>query len=256
MKQKPTQTAAILLATIVAVLFWKHFDHREIDSQQVILSTPKQADSNAGINPATIFAQRINQITSPNSSQENQTPPSTNNYTITHSNVVVKVVTVDGPMESLIGTAQYELLAKNDFDDSVKYEPYLTRIRDLIESERPGSGRLYSAIRIVYETRVDVLDMRHKLFDLEFTSNATIGQIQSDSNLTEEEKKSRIQDAINNMNAQRMAYDVEARDNSNRLLRHMKTLVGELSEATLERFSAFEPRFSPGRLSPATAAHP
>ena len=153
-------------------------------------------------------------------------------------------------MEYLIGTEQYELLAKNDYDSNVEFEKHLKKIRDLIESERPGSGRLYSAVRIVYETRADVMDMRHKLFDLEFTSSARIGQIQGDSGLSAEEKKTQIQTEINDINAQRMAYDVEAKNDYDRFLRHMKSLVGELSEATLERFYAFEPRFSPPRLRP------
>lgn len=94
------------------------------------------------------------------------------------------------------------------------------------------------------------MDMRHKLFDLEFTSSARIGQLQGDSGLSPEEKKNQIQTEINDINAQRMAYDVEAKNNSDRFLRHMRSLVGELSEATLERFCAFEPRFSPQRFRP------
>ena len=53
-------------------------------------------------------------------------------------------------MEYLIGTEQYELLAKHDYDSNIEFEKHLKKIRDLIESERPGSGRLYSAVRIVY----------------------------------------------------------------------------------------------------------
>jgi hypothetical protein len=153
-------------------------------------------------------------------------------------------------MEYLIGTDQYELLAKHDYDSNVEFEVQLRKIRDLIEAERPDSGRLYSAVRIVYETRADVMDMRRKLFDLEFTSSARIGRIQGDPYFSSEEKKKQIQTEINDINAQRMAYDVEAKNDNDRFLRHMKSLVGELSEATLERFCAFEPRFSPQRFRP------
>ena len=98
--------------------------------------------------------------------------------------------------------------------------------------------------------RADVMDMRHNLFDLEFSSNVRIGQIQADSSLSPEEKQNRVRTEINEINAQRMAYDVEAKNDYDRFLRHIKSLVGELNEATLERFYAFEPRFSPQRFRP------
>ena len=249
MNRQQLTIATLLIAGLTIILSWNAIWHREeIDHDQ-------SNDSEEGQLAFQLSQKSTNAHLKKSIFKSFSTiPPSsqivreTNHYTVIHSNIFINTVTVDGPMEYLIGTDQYELLAKNDYDSNVVFETHLRKIRDSIEAERPGSGRLYSAVRIVYETRADVMDMRHKLFDLEFTSSARIGRIQGNSSLSDEEKKNQIQTEINDINAQRMAYDLEAKNDYDRFLRHMKTLVGELSEATLERFYAFEPRFSPQRF--------
>jgi hypothetical protein len=178
------------------------------------------------------------------------TPGSTNSYTFVHSNIIVSTVSIESPMEKWIGTDQYELLAKSDYESNVESEPYLRKIHDLIESERPGSERLYSAIRMVYEMRADVLEKRRDLFDLEYSSNATLARIRADPVFPAGDKQSRLEVEINDMNAEKIRIGTESRRNYDRFLKQMGALLGELSEATMERFAAFEPRFSPRPLRP------
>ena len=177
-------------------------------------------------------------------------PGSTSSYAFVHSNVVVSTVSVESPMEKWIGTDQYELLAKKDYDSTVEFEPYLKKVHDLIESERPGSERLFSAIRMVYEMRADVLEKRRDLFDLEYSFNAKMGRIRADASFPARDKQSRLDVEINDMNAEKIRIGVESRRNYDRFLKQMNALVGELNEATIERFAAFEPRFAPRPLRP------
>jgi hypothetical protein len=181
---------------------------------------------------------------------ENFVTRTTNGYIITYSNIVIRTAVVAGPMEKFIGSDYYEKIARQDFDESVGSETHLRKIRDLIESDRPGSDRLFSAVRLVYEMRADVLDMRHDRSELEFSTNARIGQLQADSSLSPEERERQILSAMNNLNAGKIAQDVEQRERYDRFLSHLTALVGELSESTMERFAAFDPQFAPRRLQP------
>lgn len=249
MNKRPLALAVFVSFGLIAILYWK---------TQIGMKSIGSENSGNGVvvdsisNTRTVANSAKHSIDPHNSILQSSHPTrATNSYFIVHSNITITTVVVDGPMEQFIGTDQYELMAKSDFESNVDFETYLKRVRDLIESEKPGSARIYSAVRMVYEMRANVMDMRHDIFDLDFTYNAKIGQIQADSTLSPEEKETRAQSELNNLNAQRISLDVDARNNYERFLKHMTSLIGEPSDAMLERFYAFEPRFSPRPLRPA-----
>jgi hypothetical protein len=173
-----------------------------------------------------------------------------NAYTLTYSNITLTSVIVEGPMEKMIGTERFEELARKAYEESLQHEPKLAKIRAILESEKPDTDRLYSAIHLVYALRADVQDSRYRKFSEERDQAARIGELQSDAKLSDAERASLIQSEVNHFNLWKQAFDLDARNRDERFLRHMVSLVGELSEATLERLNSFEPQFGPLRFGP------
>ena len=173
-----------------------------------------------------------------------------NAYVLTHSNITLTSVMVEGPMEKMIGTERFETLAKKAYEESLGNEPKLAKIKAILEAEKPDTDRLYSAIHLVYALRADVQDSRHRKFSEEQAQAARIGEIQGDTKLSESERSMMIQSEVNHFNLWKQAFEVDAQNREERFLRHMVSLVGELSEATLERLNSFEPQFGPLRFGP------
>ncbi len=173
-----------------------------------------------------------------------------NSYTLNHSNVMVSTFIDRGPMEKLIGSDDYESLAKRDFEDNVRFEPGLQRVKEIIESEKPGSNRVYSAVRMVYELRSETMESRRSRINLENEYNLKISKIGQEPSISEEEKARRMQSEIDEMNAQFLSLDQDARLNLERFRRNMVMLIGELEQATVERFYYLEPRMVAGPLRP------
>lgn len=173
-----------------------------------------------------------------------------NSYTLSHSNVTVTTFIDRGPMEKLIGTDDYENLARRDFEENVRFEPGLQRVKEIIESEKPGSNRVYSAVRMVYELRSETMESRRSRINLENEYNLKISTIGQEPSISEEEKARRMQSEIDEMNAQFLSLDQDARLNAERFRRNMVMLVGELEQATVERFYYLEPRMVAGPLRP------
>jgi hypothetical protein len=173
-----------------------------------------------------------------------------NSYTLNHSNVMVSTFIDRGPMEKLIGSDDYESLAKRDFEDNVRFEPGLQRVKEIIESEKPGSNRVYSAVRMVYELRSETMESRRSRINLENEYNLKISKIGQEPSISEDEKARRMQSEIDEMNAQFLSLDQDARLNAERFRRNMVILVGELEQATVERFYYLEPRMVAGPLRP------
>jgi hypothetical protein len=153
-------------------------------------------------------------------------------------------------LEKLIGTDEYEALAKKDFEENIPFEKKLNKIRDIIELESPDSGRIYSAVRMVYEMRSDVADNRKLRSELEHSTNERIREIDSDEKIPASERAMLIQSEVNQINIQTLSLEMGAKNSYERFLRQMVNLVGELNEATLDRLNAFEPQFSAKRLKP------
>ena len=173
-----------------------------------------------------------------------------NSYTLVYSNITLTSVRVEGPMEKMIGTERFEMLAKKEYAESLEYEKKLKKIKDIIDAEKPDSDRLYSAIHLVYAMRADVQDSRQKKFSEENGLAVRIGEIEGDSKLSESDKAGRIQSEVNHFNLWKLSFEMDTRNSYDRFLKHMTSLVGELSEATLDRLNSFEPQFGPQRFEP------
>lgn len=244
--------ALLVLSVLFAVfLIWKGFVPNSKHVSAIGLPPPGKEGEGTDQKPLNRFnASSVGARRTNPSVQSKGVSNPTNSYTLVYSNLTLTTVTVDSPLEKLIGTDEYESLAKRDFEENIPFEKKLNKIKEIIESERPDSGRIYSAVRMVYEMRSDVADNRKLRSELEHSTNARIREIDSDEKVPASERAMLIQSEVNQMNIQILSLEMGAKNSYERFLRQMVNLVGELNEATLDRLNAFEPQFSAKRLKP------
>jgi hypothetical protein len=241
----------VLVGFSIALLIWKEIVSRHQPSSKAALdhsdqeSSASVAKTHLRTNELGVRSRRTN-----TSVQSRGVSNPTNSYTLVYSNLTLTTVTVDSPLEKLIGTDEYEALAKKDFEENIPFEKKLNKIKDIIELESPDSGRIYSAVRMVYEMRSDVADNRKLRSELEHSTNERIREIDSDEKIPASERAMLIQSEVNQINIQTLSLEMGAKNSYERFLRQMVNLVGELNEATLDRLNAFEPQFSAKRLKP------
>jgi hypothetical protein len=164
-------------------------------------------------------------------------------FHLVYSNVVVKMVTVPGSMEKLVGTQEFEEMSKRDYEDLSVVDPALVRLKDMLEAEGVPDERLYSAIRVVYEMRSTQKGLRFVEFDDRQRHTESLNRLAAETTLSEADKALIRNDRVDFFNADELAREVTAKDVVDRVKAKLQILTGGVSEATFERFYSLEPRF-------------
>ena len=162
---------------------------------------------------------------------------------LVYSNIVVKMVTVPGSMEKLVGTQEFEEMSKRQYEDLSVVDPALVRLKDMLEAEGVPDERLYSAIRVVYEMRSTQKGERFlEFFDRQRHTEA-LNRLNAETTLSEADKALIRSDRSDFFNADELAREVTAKELVDRVKAKLQILTGGVSEATFERFYSLEPRF-------------
>lgn len=176
-------------------------------------------------------------------SDQAATPRPTNIHTrLVLSNAVADRVIVPGPLDHILGTQQYEVIAKKDFEENAPSEPTLGKAKDILEADGVPTERIYSAVRAVWEMRSEQIGWRFKEVENQKRSDRDLADLEVDPRYDSEERafirrafneEARIMDAMLKADA---AWTIE------RTKATLQHLVGGVSEATFERFYSLEPR--------------
>jgi hypothetical protein len=162
---------------------------------------------------------------------------------LVYSNIVVKMVTVPGAMEKLVGTQEFEEMSKRDYEDKSAVDPALVRLKDMLEAEGVPDERLYSAIRVVYEMRSTQKGSRFLEFYDRQRHDVALIELKADTIHSEADKALIRNEQVDFFNADELAREVTAKELVDRVKAKLHILTGGVSEATFERFYSLEPRF-------------
>ena len=162
---------------------------------------------------------------------------------LVYSNIVVKLVTVPGAMEKLVGTQEFEEMSKRDYEDKSAVDPALVRLKDMLEAEGVPDERLYSAIRVVYEMRSTQKGERFLEFYDRQRHTDSLNRLAAETTFSEADKALIRNEQVDFFNADELAKEVTAKDVVDRVKAKLQILTGGVSEATFERFYSLEPRF-------------
>jgi len=164
-------------------------------------------------------------------------------FQLVYSNIVVKMVTVPGAMEKLVGTQEFEEMSKRDYEDKSAVDPALVRLKDMLEAEGVPDERLYSAIRVVYEMRSTQKGSRFLEFYDRQRHDVALIELKADTIHSEADKALIRNEQVDFFNADELAREVTAKEIVDRVKAKLQILTGGVSEATFERFYSLEPRF-------------
>ena len=164
-------------------------------------------------------------------------------FQLVYSNIVVKLVTVPGSMEKLVGTQEFEEMSKRQYEDLSVVDPALVRLKDMLEAEGVPDERLYSAIRVVYEMRSTQKGERFlEFYDRQRLTEA-LNELKAEATLSQADKVLLRNERMDFANADELAREVTSKDVVDRVKAKLQILTGGVSEATFERFYSLEPRF-------------
>lgn len=170
-------------------------------------------------------------------------PRPTNIHTrLVLSNAVADRVIVPGPFDHILGTQQYEEIAKRDFEEHAPSEPTLGKAKEMLEADGVPAERVYSAVRAVWEMRSEQIGWRSREVENQKRSDRELANLEVDPRYDNNQRafvrraldeEARIMDAMLKADA---AWTIE------RTKAKLQHLVGGVSEATFERFYSLEPR--------------
>ena len=170
-------------------------------------------------------------------------PRPTNIHTrLVFSNAVADRVIVPGPLDHILGTQQYEEIAKRDFEENAPSEPTLGKAKEILESDGVPTERIYSAVRTVWEMRSEQIWWHLEKVENQKQLERDLADLEVDPRYNNEERAF-VHRALNEkagiMAAMLKADEARTIERTKATLQH---LVGGVSEATFERFYSLEPR--------------
>ena len=170
-------------------------------------------------------------------------PRPTNIHTrLVFSNAVADRVIVPGPFDHILGTQQYEEIAKRDFEEHAPSEPTLGKAKEMLEADVVSAERIYSAVRAVWEMRSEQNWWHREKIENQKQLDQDLTDLDVDQRYNTEERAF-VRRALNEkagiMAAMLKADAAWTIERTKATLQH---LVGGVSEATFERFYSLEPR--------------
>ena len=172
-------------------------------------------------------------------SEESESGVVTKTYQLTPSKTITEVV-APNPKVPLLGSAEYEALAKQDYFDSVQVETNLSELKEIFEDfpTAKQSQYLYSGIREAYVFKSKIKQLRDSDFLLSADQWKGPFEIEAISNLVERELKAQqIKDRLDeDMN--RILLDKA--DASERFKQRMVRLYGGFPKPIFQRLMSID----------------
>ena len=172
-------------------------------------------------------------------SEESESGLVTKTYQLTPSKSITEVV-VPNPKVPLLGSVEYEALAKQDYFESIQVETNLSELKEIFEDfpTAKQSEYLYSGIREAYVFKSRIRQLRDSDFLLSADQWKGPFEIEAISNLIERELKARqIKDRLDeDMN--RILLDKA--DAPERFKQRMVRLYGDFPKPIFQRLMSID----------------
>ena len=180
-------------------------------------------------------------------SEESESGVITNVYQFPSGKLITEVV-LPNPKTPLLGSAEYEMLAKRDYIKSLGVETNLVEIKEIFE-EFPlanKSQHLYSGIREAYVYRAKLYRLQDSELLISAQQDVVENEIWSVSDPVERELKSK--EVYNRVHEEMLKVWLERADAPNRFKQRMERLYGEFPKPIFQRLMSLEITTEPKEL--------
>jgi len=174
-------------------------------------------------------------------SEESDSGMITNTYHVSPTQFVVRVVSPH-PMDQRLGSLEYEMAAKADFERHVAAETNLLEIKAILEDfpTALASQRLYSGIREAYAARARMRQLR----DEGYKNSDRVNQLDNqrrNSQLLDDAQRQQFDEEATKLSLEvGTMIDLDYRDAGERLKQRLTRLYGELPKAVHQRLMSIE----------------
>lgn len=180
-------------------------------------------------------------------SEESESGAITNFYQFPSGKIMTEVV-VPNPKTPLLGSADYEILAEQDYIRSASLETNLVEIKEIFE-EFPlakKSQYFYSGIREAYVFRAKLYRLQDSQLLIGAQQDVVEKEIWSVSDPAERELKSK--EVYNRVHEEMLKKWLETADAPNRFRQRMERLYGEFPKPIFQRLMSIEITAEPKEL--------
>ena len=180
-------------------------------------------------------------------SEESESGVITNVYQFPSGKLITEVV-LPNPKTPLLGSAEYEMLAEQDYIKSVAVETNLLEIKEIFEefSLAKNSQYLYSGIREAYVLRAKIYRLQDSGMLISAQQDTVEKEIWSVSDPVKRELKSK--EVYNRVHEDALKIWLEMADAPNRFKQRMERLYGELPKPIFQRLMSIEITAEPEEL--------
>lgn len=180
-------------------------------------------------------------------SEESESGIITNVYQFPSGKLITEVV-LPNPKTPLLGSAEYEMLAEQDYIKSAAVETNLLEIKEIFE-EFPlakKSQYLYSGIREAYVLRAKIYRLQDSGLLISAQQDIVEKEIWSVSDPVKRELKSK--EVYNRVHEEALKIWMEMGDAPNRFKQRMERLYGEFPKPIFQRLMSIEITAEPEEL--------
>ena len=180
-------------------------------------------------------------------SEESESGGITNVYQFPSGKLITEVV-LPNPKTPLLGSADYEMLAEQDYIKSASVETNLLAIKEIFEefSAAKKSQYLYSGIREAYVLRAKLYRLEDSGFLISAQQDIVEKEIWSVSDPVERELKTK--EVYNRVHEEALKIWLEMADAPNRFKQRMERLYGEFPKPIFQRLMSVEITAEPEEL--------
>lgn len=180
-------------------------------------------------------------------SEESESGFITNVYQFPSGKLITEVV-LPNPKTPRLGSADYEILAKEDYIQSVGVETNLAEIKEIFEefSLAKKSQNFYSGVREAYVFRAKLYRLQDAELLISAQQDVVEKEIWSVSDPVERELKTK--EVYNRVHEEKLKNWLETADAPNRFKQRMERLYGEFPKPIFQRLMSIEITAEPKEL--------